>query len=331
MTPTIEDVLKKHNCYPEQMKSIVPRDGLGGSQFDRTSTAMTEYASLNRQGCRWEVRPVVKWFSEQMEAALKRNDHKGGWKGMLWDELIERIEDETKELKDECDSFPKDKDRVIKEAADVANFAMMIAENYGQPTIDKSIEPCATSSEKEYQWRVHDWMLACFGEEISSNIMERNHRFIEEALELIQATGATKSECHQLVDYVFNRDIGEVNQEIGGVMVTLAALCNALALDMDKAGETELTRIWTKVEKIRAKQAAKPKHSPLPQETPSSPTGDRDCEELKKEVERLKGLIEEVYKVPVLAELFTNPTLNFDECHERTESKWQQFKTEHHL
>jgi len=30
-------------------------------------------------------------------------------------------------------------------------------------------------------------------------------------------------------------------------------------------GETELARVWTKVEKIRAKQAAKPKHSPLPQ------------------------------------------------------------------
>ena len=28
--------------------------------------------------------------------------------------------------------------------------------------------------------------------------------------------------------------------------------------------ETELARVWTKVEKIRAKQAAKPKHSALP-------------------------------------------------------------------
>jgi Skp family chaperone for outer membrane proteins len=31
-----------------------------------------------------------------------------------------------------------------------------------------------------------------------------------------------------------------------------------------KAGEIELARVWTKVEQIRAKQAAKPKHSPLP-------------------------------------------------------------------
>jgi hypothetical protein len=33
---------------------------------------------------------------------------------------------------------------------------------------------------------------------------------------------------------------------------------------MHEAGDTELTRVWTKVEAIRAKQAAKPKHGPLP-------------------------------------------------------------------
>lgn len=47
-------------------------------------------------------------------------------------------------------------------------------------------------------------------------------------------------------------------------MVTLAALCLASNLDMHKAGEDELSRIWTKVEQIRAKQAAKPKFSVLP-------------------------------------------------------------------
>ena len=49
-------------------------------------------------------------------------------------------------------------------------------------------------------------------------------------------------------------------------MITLAALCLANGLDMHAAGETELARIWTMVEKIRAKQAAKPKHSPQPEQ-----------------------------------------------------------------
>lgn len=115
-----------------------------------------------------------------------------------------------------------------------------------------------------FQVRVQPWMQACFGAEIASDKVERNHRFLEEALELVQACGCTQSEAHQLVDYVFRRPVGEKHQEVGGVMVTLAALCLAQGLDMHQAGEVELARIWTKVDAIRAKQAAKPKHSPLP-------------------------------------------------------------------
>ena len=123
-------------------------------------------------------------------------------------------------------------------------------------------DPAAYS--QKFQQRVQPWMMTCFGPEISADRIERNHRFLEESLELVQSLGCTASEAHQLVDYVFGRPAGEPAQEAGGVMVTLAALCLASGLDMHACGETELTRIWTKVEAIRAKQAAKPKHSPLP-------------------------------------------------------------------
>jgi len=116
----------------------------------------------------------------------------------------------------------------------------------------------------ELQSRVKPWMVACFGPEISADKVERRHRFIEEALELLQAAGGTKDEALQLVDYVFNRPMGDMHQEVGGVMITLAALCLAAGLDMHKAGDDELARIWTKVDAIRAKQAAKPKFSVLP-------------------------------------------------------------------
>lgn len=107
-------------------------------------------------------------------------------------------------------------------------------------------------------------MTACFGETIAGDRQERNHRFLEEALELVQACGATADEAHQLVDYVYGRPAGEPAQEVGGVMVTMAALCLAQGMDMHKAAEAELSRIWTKVEQIRAKQAAKPAIGPLP-------------------------------------------------------------------
>ncbi len=124
--------------------------------------------------------------------------------------------------------------------------------------------PVRSTPTDSFQGRMQPWMMACFGAEISADGAERNHRFLEESLELVQACGCTASEAHQLVDYVYGRPVGERAQEVGGVMVTLAALCLAQGLDMHAAGETELARIWTKVEAIRAKQAAKPKHSPLP-------------------------------------------------------------------
>lgn len=120
------------------------------------------------------------------------------------------------------------------------------------------------------QERIALWAIACFREEIARNKPERNHRLLEESLELVQSTGCTAAEAHLLVEYVFNRPVGNPPQEVGGVVITLAALCFVQDIDMESAAETELTRIWGAIEKIRAKQKAKPKNSPLPQ----SPTKD---------------------------------------------------------
>src|SRR6202008_606454 len=100
-----------------------------------------------------------------------------------------------------------------------------------------------TADALPYQARVQPWMMGCFGAEISADRIERNHRFFEEATELVQANGMTRSEAHQLVDYVFDRPVGELHQEVGGVMVTLAAICLASSQDMHAAGEMELARI----------------------------------------------------------------------------------------
>lgn len=118
-----------------------------------------------------------------------------------------------------------------------------------------------------FQARVSPWLLECFGKEIAGDREERNHRFLEEALELVQSTGITADEAHLLVDYVFNREVGYAPQEVGGVMVTLAALCLANGMDMHISGEKELERISTpeNIQKIRQKQATKPQASPLPQ------------------------------------------------------------------
>lgn len=118
---------------------------------------------------------------------------------------------------------------------------------------------------KSFQERVDPWLLQCFGESISRNKLERNHRFIEESIELVQSLGCTKEDVLMLVDYVFDRPLGDPYQEVGGVMVTLAALCLANDLDMHDDGEIELNRIWGKMDVVRQKQLTKPKNTPLPQ------------------------------------------------------------------
>jgi hypothetical protein len=123
----------------------------------------------------------------------------------------------------------------------------------------------AAEAERDHlQSRVWPWMLACFGEEIANDREERGDRLLEEVFELLQSGGYDSARVLALRDYVWSRDVGEPSQEVGGVMITLAAYCLAHGLDMHAAGDAELARIWTKVEQIRAKQAAKPGGSALP-------------------------------------------------------------------
>jgi NTP pyrophosphatase (non-canonical NTP hydrolase) len=118
------------------------------------------------------------------------------------------------------------------------------------------------------QTRVKAWTDICFGRAISSDTLERADRFTEEALELAQTTPEfTRERAHALVDYVFDRPTGNPVQEVGGVMITLAALCNANNINLNGAANTEMKRISNPLimQKIRAKQAAKPTGSALPQ------------------------------------------------------------------
>ncbi|MBU3077827.1 hypothetical protein [Sphingomonas quercus] len=116
-----------------------------------------------------------------------------------------------------------------------------------------------------YQARVEEWLDACFPPAVRSNRGERNHRFLEEALELAQANGCSREDALALVDYVFRRPQGDPAQEVGGVMVTLASLCSAIGLNMDETGDVELARNWDRIVAIREKQRSKPHGSPLPQ------------------------------------------------------------------
>jgi hypothetical protein len=105
------------------------------------------------------------------------------------------------------------------------------------------------------QPRVGDWLHRTFDPDTISNRTERVMRFLEEAMELGQALGIMPDQNAKIAEYVYGRPVGEPHQEVGGTMITLAALCHVFGLDMLAEGERELARIDTP--EMRAKIAAK--------------------------------------------------------------------------
>lgn len=80
-------------------------------------------------------KPILKWFRERMDRklGLPQNLRKPAWRKDTNDVLLGRLHEETTELEDAlADEFHGGKaeiELIIDEAADVANFAMMIADN----------------------------------------------------------------------------------------------------------------------------------------------------------------------------------------------------------
>ena len=106
--------------------------------------------------------------------------------------------------------------------------------------------------------------MSCFGVPLQEIKQERVYRFLEESIELSQALGCSEEDAVRLVRYVFSRPVGDPAQEVGGVMLTTAALCSAHNLDMEKSAEDELLRVWENIDKIRSKWEKRNSVSPLP-------------------------------------------------------------------
>ncbi len=128
----------------------------------------------------------------------------------------------------------------------------------------KAIQTLEKLPRASYQMRVYAWLIACFGQAVTFDRMQRNHRFLEEALELVRSLGCTREDAHILVDFEYDRKAGDPQQEVGGSLLTLAAICVANGYNLEDLGEIELARAWGRIEQIREKQKEKPFNSPLP-------------------------------------------------------------------
>lgn len=82
---------------------------------------------------RTSVRPELAAFALEMETVLRENDRKAGWNEMSVHQLFHRIKGEFEELQREyilqsnaLDGVNR-RDRLRKEAIDIANFCMFLS------------------------------------------------------------------------------------------------------------------------------------------------------------------------------------------------------------
>lgn len=83
-----------------------------------------------------DVRKKLELFRLAMARKLDENAHKGGWEEEKISYFFERLIEESVELRDAIIEFRRHPDasrakEVLGEAADVANFALMIADVVG--------------------------------------------------------------------------------------------------------------------------------------------------------------------------------------------------------
>lgn len=77
------------------------------------------------------MRQPVKRFAQRMETVLQRHDPlKGnGWHYMSTFQILSRLDEEIKEVSLILQNYrPEDKERLLDELADVANFAAFLNE-----------------------------------------------------------------------------------------------------------------------------------------------------------------------------------------------------------
>ncbi len=73
------------------------------------------------------LREELLWFAGRMEEKLKANDHKLTWRSCRRSDMLRRISGELTELQNAIRTR-RPTDEIIDEAADVANFCMMVAD-----------------------------------------------------------------------------------------------------------------------------------------------------------------------------------------------------------
>lgn len=143
ITPTLDSVVWEkvelaveceecEECVADTCPKSIEEVGQKGSGMQISETLEGWFIDLGR--CTpWDdrnLRPIVKSFAMKMEKQLSSNEDKGGWEGTSAGFLLEEIHGNLRRLREAINSGAPEE--VIRRAANVANFAMMLAENEGK-------------------------------------------------------------------------------------------------------------------------------------------------------------------------------------------------------
>ncbi len=82
------------------------------------------------------IAKLINDFNNIMLGKLEANRHKPGWTQETKHDLFKLLQNEMMELEKKLSlddyNSPEDKTGISKECADIANFAMMIHDNFGE-------------------------------------------------------------------------------------------------------------------------------------------------------------------------------------------------------
>lgn len=110
---------------------------------------------------------------------------------------------------------------------------------------------------KRRQAVVLGWAKRVFGSCVLSQ-KERALRILEEAIEVTQAAGINEDTVRRMVDRVYYRSVGNLREEMGGLLVTALAMCEVLGVDGDELERDEMERVLSLDESfIQEKHKAK--------------------------------------------------------------------------
>lgn len=101
-------------------------------QFPKATKELTKLVERDRR--KNMIKLALDWFPKKMKDELMKHLNRPGWKKASFHMLFQRLLEEVIELDNVMftrgnEVRKMDKDRAIRECADIANFAMMMADN----------------------------------------------------------------------------------------------------------------------------------------------------------------------------------------------------------